>query len=62
MIFLESSFSITFLFLTDWIKDFASSIEKPLKLGSIFETDEYETGDSESDMQEDIMRADFDGE
>jgi hypothetical protein len=30
--------------------------------GSIFETDEYETGDSESDMQEDIMRADFDGE
>ena len=30
--------------------------------GSLFETDEYETGDSEADMQEDIMRADFDGE
>jgi len=30
--------------------------------GALFETDEYESGDSEADMQEDIMRADFDGE
>ena len=30
--------------------------------GALFETEEYETGDSEADMQEDIMRADFDGE
>jgi len=30
--------------------------------GSLFETDEYESGDSEADMQEDIMRADYDGE
>ena len=30
--------------------------------GDLFETEEYEAGDSESDMQEDIMRADFDGE
>ena len=27
-----------------------------------FKTDEYEAGDSEADMQEDIMRADYDGE
>ena len=30
--------------------------------GALFETDEYESGDSEADMQEDIMRADYDGE
>jgi hypothetical protein len=30
--------------------------------GALFETEEYESGDSEADMQEDIMRADFDGE
>ena len=30
--------------------------------GALFETDEYEAGDGEADMQEDIMRADFDGE
>lgn len=30
--------------------------------GSLFETEEYEAGDSEADMQEDIMRADYDGE
>ena len=30
--------------------------------GALFETDEYDAGNSEMDMQEDIMRGDFDVE
>ena len=41
-----------------------SVIQQPEQstFGALFETEEYESGDSEADMQEDIMRADFDGE
>ena len=41
---------------------FSDGSAEQTTFGSLFETDEYESGDSEADMQEDIMRADYDGE
>ena len=40
---------------------FSDGSAEQTTFGSLFETDEYESGDSEADMQEDIMRADYDG-
>lgn len=41
---------------------FSDGSAEQTTFGSLFETEEYESGDSEADMQEDIMRADYDGE
>ena len=48
----------------EFIKEisFSDGSAEQSTFGALFETDEYESGDSEADMQEDIMRADFDGE
>jgi hypothetical protein len=41
---------------------FSDGTAEQSTFGALFETEEYDAGNSEADMQEDIMRADFDGE